>query len=299
MHHFLKIIILLLISTQSVSGQAAWKRPFEYIKKVKNSAGGFSALQFRDSISGNTIKTVKLHDLNPYFFKGVKAVDSTYSGRTPVYVLPQNSRHLAGFSIRPPDVVKIKPSDSLYIESVYRVSSPTRGYAVVIITALVTCNTYLVACKSNIYVFNQQGEQVAEISNIPLDLYYPVITENSRFVMCSKGQDYSGEFINSYETHGYIIVDTDKQELIYSADFCCDFIPFVAGGKLFVVSERAEMSEETIKIIDPEARIIYQRKIKLMDGWWMKNVAMDGIYMSNGKEKTFFSYKNDFERLKF
>ena len=234
-------------------------RPFKYIKPCKNKNSRYTKIEFRDSVQNSIIKTLVLHDINPYFFPEEEVIDSTEEN-TPIYKIPSTKTTLKGVSLLSEKYPgEYDPKTDFTVWSGYDISYNSQDFIVILIVLNHRQSSHQIVSKTSLYVYNRRGELVKRMQHIDNAIGKAAITSDGRYVTCGQG-GIGGEGDYSNVPAGFSIIDLEQQKIVYSKNVTSYNLCYKIG-KYFINRERRSLDMFELTIIDLDKGYDYTKEI--------------------------------------
>lgn len=277
------------------NAQSRPPKPFKYIKSYKNRDGGLAKIEFRDSVQNSVIKTLVLHDINPYFFPGEEIIDST-NQKTPVYKIPSTKTTLNGISLLSEKYPgKYEPKTDFTVWSKYQISNNSQEFIVVLIVLNHKQSLHQIVSKTSLFVYNRRGELVRKMEHIDNALGSPEITSDGQYVTCGQG-GIGGEGDYSNVPAGFSIIDLEQQKIVYTKEVDSASCGQLYGKYFFAWGDRRTMETFDLIIIDLEKGYDYIKEISYALN--PISIADDKIILKNPAGENVMMYLKDFKSQK-
>ena len=271
-------------------------RPFKYIKPCKNKNSRYTKIEFRDSVQNSIIKTLVLHDINPYFFPEEEVIDSTEEN-TPIYKIPSTKTTLKGVSLLSEKYPgEYDPKTDFTVWSGYDISYNSQDFIVILIVLNHRQSSHQIVSKTSLYVYNRRGELVKRMQHIDNAIGKAAITSDGRYVTCGQG-GIGGEGDYSNVPAGFSIIDLEQQKIVYSKNVS-NYVSCSQFGKYFFTwGDRRTMETFDLIIIDLEKGYDYIKEVSYaLD---VVSITEDKIILNNNSTgKTVVMSLKDFSSQK-
>lgn len=279
------------------NAQSRPPQSFKYIKPCDNKNSRYTKIEFRDSVQNSVIKTLVLHDINPYFFPGEEVIDSTEED-TPVYKIPSTKTTLKGVSLLSKKYPgKYDPKTGFKVWSNYWISDNSQDFVVILIVLNCRQTSHQIIRKTSLYVYNRKGELVRKMEHIDNDLHAPMIMSDGRYVTCGQGGE-GGVIEGDYSNvpAGFLIIDLEQQKIVYTKEVDSASCGQLYGKYFFAWGDRRTMETFDLIIIDLEKGYDYIKEVSYALN--PVSIADDKILLKNQVGETVVMYLKDFKSQK-
>ncbi len=304
--YLLLLFAFLFLMGEILVAQKTEPPAFQYFRKIRNADGKGTAIQFWDSITNKVIKTIKLYEESPFAHLKETIVDTDDLFKTPIYKMDVSyvlKHKLFPLQEHPQRLDEVK---EVSMVSEYWVSRNSRNYLVVMFTASYQAyyegNYYpdkIFLTESTIHVYDNKGNLLHQIPDIPLDGYAIELSDDGRFVCFITGNDY-GEGRSSNIPLGVAIYDAPKKELVYRDTTEFTSTSLSGGGYYGVYKEYDEKRGQICEYIDPAYKTKYSIDIDFNKLGWIKNITKEKIVLYHPDKKlwTELYFSKDFKITK-